>query len=227
MRASAIYIHRRPPRQSLGVLPSRSPTRQETYDTESAASVCRRLVVKKGSEGVQEEDNDSHALEPAAKVRRTEQEGDEALGSPNGRLDSASVGTTRTILQGVLDFFRRKDPSPSLPPLSLPHMSLPLPFRNIFLGSHLESQQQQQLKQQEQPIPPADVSENKENIPPENRSQPSAVAALQTFRQEGSLKRRQQETDKPPPSIPSRQEPSPQLPRQPTTASVSATCCWS
>ncbi|KAG0724302.1 Speedy protein 1-A [Chionoecetes opilio] len=199
MRASATYVHRRPRLKSLAA--QRSPTKHRIWDAQSAAPVCRRLLIKETKLGFQKE-GDTHAQEPAAKIPRIDQEGDATPGSPDGRLNSASVGTTKTVLQGVLDFFRGRDPSPCVQTSSASQLPLPQPLRNItFLGSHPENQQKQvqQLKpHQEQTLPPeANTTENKENIAPTNHEIPSAVEAAQAVCQEESLKRRRQEANKP------------------------------
>ena len=229
MRVSAVYVHRCPPLKPLSVLLPCFPTKQGNHDAHSVASVCGKVLVKEDSGSVQENDRDIHTQEPATKVRRTEQVIDLASDSPNTRLDTASVGATRSILQGMLNFFRRNEPSPSIPLPTKSQPPVPFSLRNIFLGSDHENQQQaqqQQLKQQDQLLPPTrDTSENKENIPPVNQEQSSAVTALQTFRQNESLKRRRQESDKPKPTTGILS--TPELPRALTTALVSATCCWS
>ncbi|KAK8401476.1 hypothetical protein O3P69_001003 [Scylla paramamosain] len=226
MRVGIIYVHRQH-RQVIGALQSRSPTRQEgsKHEVNDAqhASISRS-VAKEDLACVAEEGSNTHTKEPAAKVRRREQKGDAASGSPDGRPGTVPVGATGSILQGVLSFFKRKESSPSVPPPSLSRLPFRLSFSSIFLGSRSEDQQQEQqqqeLKQQKEQLPlTEDISKDKESIPPTTQGQPSAVATLQAFRQESSLKRPRQETDKPGPSLSAHQEPSLEPPRAPTTAS--------
>lgn len=217
-----MYV-RRQPRHVKEALQSRSPTRQKSkHEVKEVqnASMSGRFVGEENLALVAEGSRSTRTTEPAAKVRRREQMGDAASGSPDRRPGTVPVGATRSILQGVLSFFRRKEPSPSVPP-----SNLSLPISSISFGSNFESQeeeqqQQQELKQQKKQLPlTGEASKDKENIPSMTHGQPSAVATQQAFRQKSSLKRSWQETDKPGPSLSAHQKHSPEPPRAPSTAS--------
>ncbi|MPC86414.1 hypothetical protein E2C01_081240 [Portunus trituberculatus] len=227
MRVGVIYVPRRP-KKVIGALQLHSSTRQRSKHEVNGAqntSISGRLMATEDRSCVSEEGSNTHTREPAAKVRRTVQKGDAASGSPDGRPGPFPVSATRTILQGVLSFFKRSEPSPSAPIASLSRLSFPLSLRSFFLGSLSEGQekeqQQRELEQQKQQLLiTGDTSENKENIPPTTREQTSTAATLRSFRHKSSLKRPRQKTDKPGTSRSAHREPT----RSPTTASVSDTC---
>ncbi|XP_050688451.1 uncharacterized protein LOC126981452 [Eriocheir sinensis] len=153
MRVRVTYVHRRVTRRPVGVVALHSTIGQGTHDTLGALPLCRRPGEKRQQ---CEEGSGAHlqdpqvSQEPPAKIRRREDKGEQTHDSPDNKPASASIGTTRKILQGVLDFFRRKEPSPPHQiTSSLPQLLLPRPLQGIFVTSyHSEDQQQQQHLQQ-------------------------------------------------------------------------------